>query len=231
MTISLRKPLLFPIFLVGFVAHVHALNVHFEESSFLKDTIKNGHREFDDLENFERKKYVLEYKENCMIALTHYPSLRRTKIKFTRRRISTTMMCRPRILSVFRRPGHRSYIIVFNKKKNFEGPLYDHIPSNAQIGVVGHELAHIIDFENLSTNQIMGRGIGMLSDHKRSLYEKYIDQLTIEHGLGKELLAWSEYVLFQSNATEEYKQFKKAHYLSPHEIKHHLEKQETHKNE
>ena len=71
----------------------------------------------------------------------------------------------------------------------------------------------------------------MLSDHKRSLYEKYIDQLTIEHGLGKELLAWSEYVLFQSNATEEYKQFKKAHYLSPHEIKHHLEKQETHKNE
>ena len=41
----------------------------------------------------------------------------------------------------------RRYKIVINNNPQFKGIPFDSIPYNAAVGIVGHELAHIVEYE------------------------------------------------------------------------------------
>jgi hypothetical protein len=163
-----------------------------------------------------------EFEEQIFIALSYYPELKESHIEFVRANIKTTMACRPTTGSLTRR-YNREYVITIDNNDEKKGVILDDVAFNAQVGVIGHELAHIIDYENRGTSSIAKLGIDYATGHYPPEFEKSIDQLAIKRGLGWQLYDWADFVLNKSKASKEYKEFKRKSYLTPEEIKKEIE--------
>lgn len=163
------------------------------------------------------KEFCESFIEPILIALSYYPELKNTNINFKYSKEATTMAARPRPMSMF---SKREYLVLINNEDDFEGILLRDVPFNAQIGVVGHELAHIADYQNRNFWGVVGV-LFRYSDNKRKpLFEKEIDYATIKRGLGWQLYDWALYsMVTNTEASEEYKEFKKEVYMEPCEIK------------
>ena len=132
------------------------------------------------------------------------------------------MACRPRNSTIFKKERH--YTIFIDTDADGQGILLDSIPFNAQIGIIAHELCHILDYESKTGNQIIGTGLAYFNKNKRADFEKTIDDLTINKGLGHQLLAWSDFALNKSTASSAYKAYKRKTYLTPEEISEKIKK-------
>lgn len=164
------------------------------------------------------------YERQALIALSHYPELANTHIHFEEAKISTTLNVRPAIGSLLLdNKEEREYIIRINTQKQDSLINMDQVPFEAQIGLLGHEFAHIVDYSQQGVWGMAGRLINYINKKKKQAYEKQTDRITIVHGLGLQLHEWSHYVLYQSNAKLAYKQFKKFMYLQPEEISEYLQ--------
>ena len=151
-----------------------------------------------------------------LIALNYFPELHGVNITFEYRNIKTTMAAQPKPLSIF--GSKRHYVILIDSDAEGQGVILDSVPFNAQIGVIGHELCHILDYEHKTNQQLIGIALSLVSATKQAKFEKGVDRLTIEKGLGFQLYDWSDYVLNKSCGSVKYKQFKERTYLSPTEI-------------
>lgn len=160
----------------------------------------------------ENKELLDEYIEILITALSYYPELKSTHIIFEYSNEKTTMACRP---SRFLFP--RTYKVLINKNKNFDGIPFDSIPWNASIGIVGHELAHIVDYESLNLFGLIDRLLLYANkQYGKPYFEKSVDLITINRGLGWQLYDWAKYAMYDNNvASVEYKEFKKRTYLTP----------------
>lgn len=165
------------------------------------------------------KRLLDEYSDILIVALSYYPELKGTRIIFEYSNEKTTMACRPSKL-IF----PRIYRVLINKSKSFDGIPFDSIPYNAAVGIVGHELAHIVDYERLNLFGLIDRLLLYANKpHGKPYFEKSIDLLTINRGLGWQLYDWAKYAMYDNRiATEEYKQFKRKTYLTPDEIKQYI---------
>ena len=72
--------------------------------------------------------------------------------------------------------------------------LFQNLPFNAQIGVIGHELGHVIEFSSMVTIRIMEHAANSISSKYVDHFEFETDSICIAHGLGYQLLSWSTYV-------------------------------------
>lgn len=142
------------------------------------------------------KKFPREIEPQVLTALSYYPELKDIKIEFRIKKRNTPLTSRPRIFSVFRKKKNRKYIITISSESSdrLVPILFSNLPYNAQIGVLGHELAHIADYNTKNTFQLLGLSFGMLSAKYVDKFEWNTDKRTIEHGLGYQLYAWSSYV-------------------------------------
>lgn len=183
---------------------------------------KNGHQ----------IEFQPETLESGLIALAFYPELKDVKIRYVFQDTKTTLAARPRFLSLFRGRDKRSYTIFVDKKvKNKEGVLFENFPFNAQVGGLGHEYAHIIDYSRRSSLNIMWLGIKYLFSKKaKSRLEHKVDKITIERGLGWQTLAWEEYIFHHSEASNQYKRYKRDFYLGEEEIREHMQKCELYES-
>lgn len=174
--------------------------------------------------NFVHVRYVPEIEEPLFTVLNYFPELQETNIKFKYKNIRTTMVSRPTLLSLFRK--ERTFVVYidnFVRKNN--GISFQAIPLDAKIGLIGHELCHIIDYESKSSLQILAMGIKYACSRNHYEVESHVDKLTIEKGLGPELYAWTDYIINASEATEKYKSYKMTNYLAPAEILMEIENQ------
>jgi hypothetical protein len=163
------------------------------------------------------KSFIDTYKLPCLIALSFYPELWDVMINFVYSKELTTMATRPDLNNIFN--PQRSYNIFINNKNDFEGILLQDVPFNAQIGIIGHEIAHILDYENQNLLGIIRIGIDYLYTDEKIAYERSIDMLTISKGLGWQLRDWAQYSMYDSDkASESYKEFKRKTYMRPEEI-------------
>jgi hypothetical protein len=154
-----------------------------------------------------------------VIALSYFPELNSTRIKFREKKLKTTMSARPSFGSViFNSRKNRSYIIRVNNSHREGRIISRNVPYNALIGLYGHELSHISDYSDKNILKIILTGLRYTNKRSKAKYEKGIDKKTIERGLGWQLYDWSDFVLNYSDAIEKYKNFKKAIYLEPFEI-------------
>ncbi|HOW27290.1 MAG TPA: TerC/Alx family metal homeostasis membrane protein [Elusimicrobiota bacterium] len=196
---------------------------------FKRDNYTPGH--IEELRSiYGRNKTIpKEYELPILIALSHYPELADMQIDFELRKdtpLNTSLVSRPRTFSSFLPGERRRYHIIINdisRREDSVAPLLREASFNAQVGVLGHELAHIVDYRAKGLLQIIGTGLSYLfsAGYKRSL-EKKIDLLTVSHGLGWQLHDWADFVLNESNAPESYKDFKKRIYLFPGDIARHI---------
>ncbi len=169
----------------------------------------------------ENKIFVEEFLEPTLIALSYYPELRESPIEFKYSSEATTMAARPKPLSMFWR---RRYVVVINNRDDFDGVQLKDIPFNAQIGIIGHELAHIAHYQRHNFSGVVGILMRYSSKSRKPLFEKEIDRATIERGLGWQLYDWARYILDEeSGGSQEYREFKRTHYLTPKEIEAQIE--------
>jgi hypothetical protein len=163
------------------------------------------------------KIFVDEFIAPALIALSYYPELKDVHIEFKYSREATTMAARPDLFSLI---TGRKYLVLINNRKNFEGILLEEVPLNAQIGIIGHELAHIVDYQNHNLWGIAGIYFRYLDKSRRALFEKEIDKATIARGLGWQLYDWTTYsTMANNNSSEAYRKFKRETYMHPEKIK------------
>lgn len=166
------------------------------------------------------KRVPEKFVHSILAALLKYPDLKSTYIKFRRTPISTTMAARPTIGSIFRLRKNRRYVVAINDTRNRrKAPLLKNAPFKARVGVIGHELGHIVDYRNKSFITIMGNGAAYIvsKKFKRNLEYK-IDSIAIRRGLGEELLSFRHFIENDAKTTRQYRAFKKDIYMSSSEI-------------
>lgn len=170
------------------------------------------------------KTFLPEFELASLVALMHYPELKDTKIVFKSKDLNSTMAARPKGLQVFRSKGKRLYVILINNTPSVKVPV-DSVSFNAQVGVIGHELAHVLDYETKSSLKVIGNGFGYSSKKFRARFERATDQRTIDHGLGWQCYDWSYYVHHYKHTPKEYLEYKKKTYMGYEEIEEQLEDQ------
>lgn len=168
-----------------------------------------------------------EYRTQILTVLAYYPDLKGVKISFEYSHEATTMASRPKLSSLL--AEKRAYHILINNREDFEGILLSDVPSEAQVGVIGHEIAHIAEYERRNLLGILQLGTMYLTEKGKRSFEREMDRQTIERGLGWQLLAWAKYSMYTSPKTsEEYKAFKRRIYMAPSEILSYMQMYSSH---
>ncbi len=138
------------------------------------------------LEQFGNNKQLPSgFELQTLIALSHYPQLRDTKINFIVADVSIPLSSRPHWSSLLRSAKNRTYQVIIDSE--LAGPrealLLKNQPFNAQVGIIGHELAHTVYYLDRSFFGILGDALCQLSDCRIG-FERATDRRLIEHGLG-----------------------------------------------
>jgi len=184
------------------------------------------------------KKNALENKQNALpgnktipasiekpvrVALSHYPQLKDTPIRFrfTRKLNKSIMAARPVIGSLFKNRKDRVYEILINPTFKLESheEAIRHIPDSVMAGWIGHELGHIMDYERRTFWGLLGFGIsyGLSKKYVRRA-ERVADSFAIDQGMGLYLLSTKRFILDHSELPQNYKDKIEALYLSPDDL-------------
>lgn len=136
------------------------------------------------------------YEEQTLIALSHFPELKDTKIKWVITEAYTPISTQPDLENLFNKKNKRGYIITISSKTidTLKHLMFSNLSFDAQVGIMGHELSHVLDFSSKSLLRSFGNLIGHLSARFMDKMEYNTDLICIQHGLGKELLAYSQHV-------------------------------------
>ena len=136
-----------------------------------------------------------EIELQALRALSHYPELTATKIRFKWYKSKTAHSSRPDFRTILRKRTKRTYVICISTEvPDFYFPgMQAQLPYNAQVGVLGHELGHTAKYLQTRFWGLLATGVRYsLSGKFVIATEHETDQTTIAHGLGWQLLAWSK---------------------------------------
>ena len=137
----------------------------------------------------KNKELPVNFELQTLLALSHYPELQEIKIRFIIDDVDIPLSSRPHWASMLRSARNRTYLIIMDS--NLEGPrdalLLKNQPFNAQVGIIGHELAHTVYYLNRSLFGILGDALCQLNDCRID-FERATDRRLIHYGLG-----WQRY--------------------------------------
>lgn len=129
------------------------------------------------------------YELQALLALSHYPELKDVRIRFIVDDVSIPLSSRPHWASMLRSARKRTYLVVIDS--HLEGDrdalLLKNQPFNAQVGIIGHELAHTVYYLDRSFFGILGDALCQLSSC-RVRFERETDRRLVDYGLG-----WQRY--------------------------------------
>jgi hypothetical protein len=185
------------------------------------------------------KSMPAEFEKQILTALSYFPELRETKITFTLIKSNSGVIdTRPEWLSVFRNSKQRAYVIfIGDSSAKYSPPFkFRDSPVNGQVGIIGHELSHILYFSKRNTFGLLKTGIAHVSTRYMDNFENRTDSVCIERGLGYQLIDWNIYLRkafgmkdpengpdpFLSDTTRE-------RYMSPARIRQVMKKSEVYK--
>ncbi|MBA2610763.1 MAG: hypothetical protein H0U95_02245 [Bacteroidetes bacterium] len=149
----------------------------------------------------KNKTIPLQYDTIVKIALLYFPELDNIKVRIRVKKQASPLTARPSISAFFRKASKRKYIITISNKTDskFSAILLSNLSFNAQIGVIGHELSHINDYNKRYGTYFLKLLFMHLSKNKIDQFEYNTDLRCIEHGLGYQLLSWSKEVRLKLN--------------------------------
>ena len=151
----------------------------------------------DSLQKFAANKEIPEqYQKPILTALSHFPELKDVHIIFRIKKQYTPLTTKPDLASEFKRKNYRTYIITISNQTidTLKRLLFQNLTFQEQVGVIGHELSHVVDFNSKNFPQTVGIGIGHISKKYIDKMEYNTDRICIMHGLGQYLLAYSNHV-------------------------------------
>lgn len=175
------------------------------------------------LNNFAQKTIPESITKEAKTALNYYPELEDAaiEIRFKRNIKKSTMQARPKFSSFFRTKNNREYVILISEKfkiSNKEFSTKD-IPSDILIGWIGHELGHIMDYQNRSKSNLIWFGVKYLfSDTHIVEAERAADTFAVAQGMESYILKTKDFILNHAEINQSYKLRIEKYYLSPEEI-------------
>ena len=142
------------------------------------------------------KEIPTEFERPILAALSHFPELKDTNIIFRIKKAYTPLTTKPEFSSVFKPKDHRTYIITISNETadTLTRLLFKNLTFEEQVGIMGHELSHVVDFDSKNFPQEVGNGIAHISKKYVDKMEFNTDRICIMHGLGKYLEAYSMHV-------------------------------------
>jgi len=143
------------------------------------------------------KQFIPEFTLQTLIALSYFPELKNTRIRFIFEPAHSPFETRPVFPNLLHKGKKRKFTITVSDSSmwKLEPVLIQHMDFNEQIGIIGHELSHVSDFVSRSTTSLIGSGINHVFSSKYiDRFEFRTDSICIAHGLGYQLLAWSAFV-------------------------------------
>jgi len=152
----------------------------------------------------KNKKIPLQYDTPVNVALLYFPELDNTEIRIRVKKQASPLTARPTMFAFFRKTSKRKYIITISNKTDskFLPVLLNNLSFDSQIGVIGHELSHISDYNKRYGIYFLKLFCMHLIKKKMDHFEYNTDMRCIDHGLGYQLLSWSKEVRFKLNLTQ-----------------------------
>lgn len=176
------------------------------------------------LEEYGRNKKLPEgYELQALLALAHYPELKDVRIEFAFKKCDIPLYTQPRIATLFKPADQRIYEIVIcdETRKEMRPTLLRNLDFNTQVGVLGHELGHVVDFLDKNLLKVIKTGILYAIKKYKHRLEAGTDHVAIKHGLGWQLLGYAQLVekLKKEYPGEKYYQTYFDYYKTSSEIK------------
>ena len=187
--------------------------------------------DFDSLyQNYGKLKVLPEgYEKAAILALAHYPQLKEVPIVFELNTESAPMEATFQYWSLLG-IGDRKYRIRLNIARNvgYDEILMYSLPFDAQIGILAHELGHVVYYEKLNLFQIIKWALlYLVDDNFRSTHESTTDLMPIYHGLGWQIYNYAYYLSHNEATRDWYQRFGSAFidkfYMTHEEIKTRME--------
>jgi hypothetical protein len=181
---------------ISFHPNSQITRVTFKEDSLKQEYISELKKEFGN-----KKQYPQQFEKQILLALSFYPELKNTPIKFRIRKKHTALSTRATWAGVFESPRNRHFVITISDSSEamLMPFMFKNVSFNAQVGVMGHELAHVADFLKKSSGQIIIHAIKNISAKYIDRFEYNTDASCVDHGLGYQLLEWSYLIRTKMN--------------------------------
>lgn len=131
------------------------------------------------------------------IAYSAYPQLHDVHIEMVFTQGGAPMMASLDIWSLFGSRKNRRYKIYLNDARNsyFDPILLRNLPFDAQVGILAHELGHVVYYHQLNLLEFGKWGLSYLySDEYHAIHERTTDLMPVYHGLGSQIYQYAYYV-------------------------------------
>lgn len=157
------------------------------------------------------------------VALEHFPELKEVPIefKFKKNIKKSVMQAQPTIKGIFGSKENRSYKILISEKFKITGEEFKttHVPKDVLIGWIGHELGHVMDYQNRSGLNLVAFGFryAFLKEYVKKA-ERAADSFAVLRGMADYIIKTKRFILDNAKIDPLYKERIKEYYLSPDEI-------------
>lgn len=193
------------------------ISAHFLQKDQYSDSIQFYRKLYKRTKRIQKKEENLELA--FYVALQYYPELKDTKISVKLKKIKSTMMAQPDADFIVKSRNDRKYRILINSSKELNGMNYEDLSFNSLVGWIGHELAHITEYNQKSNGQLVHFISSYLFSRKHLKHtENSADKETVKRGLGYSLYEGVTFLFKNPKIFKKYKERNKEYYLSPTEI-------------
>jgi hypothetical protein len=174
-------------------------------------------------EKYGKNKIIPKEIEKVVLStLSKHPELTNIPIEFKMKGLKYSMVSQPKIGSIlFNKKQNHEYIIKINDgtKKN-GGLTLDQLSESQRIGIISHELEHILDYIKFNDLQHIAFGFKYLfSKNFKIKTEHRIDEQSINRGFGKELHSYVNFSFNCPSLSKEYLKKKNKFYHKPKKIR------------
>jgi hypothetical protein len=137
--------------------------------------------------------YPLKFRYSIEKALFKYPHLKKIQIEFILCKQYIPLTAQWNIFDTFKAPHKRRYRIYISESScsAFQYALLQNLPLYAQIGIIGHELAHIDYYLHSNGWELISIALRYIFPSFVDKFEHSTDKKAIEFGFEKELLNYS----------------------------------------
>ena len=200
------------------------------------DTLANRTYNLDSLKKIigENKGLPPGFETAAAIAYSAFPQLKDVNIDMILTEEGAPMESTVDIGSLFGARKNRRYRILLNDAHNsfFDPILLRSLPFDAQVGILAHELGHIVYYHDLNVFEFGNWGLNYLRDDEfRATHERTTDLVPVYHGLGSQIYQYAYFIRNDPTCKSLYEQekgFIDKYYLTDKELSAAIAAHETH---